>query len=296
MSRRRRSESDNFIEGIATLLGLALFGGIWALYKKAIALSLNEKILIGVAIIFVISFILFLYYWFMNRKYGNFHDLVREIQEKKLDVIVNNFIERFGKEIRKKSESAWRYRDYAIDWKHIEDFRDELIQAGIKLSDKDYSEDESLDDQMEYVLKTFIDEKERKFVKERVQASVSHSFNELNTKGDDFEHLIVRLFEAMGFASKRIGGTGDQGGDVIAAKGSEQILIQAKCYTVPVGNDAVQQAAAARQFHKCTKAIVMATSTFTPEAIALARETSVELVDRKKLQQYFAKYLNESWQ
>lgn len=193
--------------------------------------------------------------------------------------------------------SAWRPREgYAFDWKRLEDFRDELMQRGIHFVKKDYSENKSLDAQMEWLLKEFIDKKERTYLTNRVSTQEIHSFSELNKKGDDFEHLIVRLFEAMGYSAKRIGGVGDQGGDVIAVRKGHSCLIQAKCYTVPVGNSAVQQAVAARNHYQCTEAVVATTSSFTAEAKALAHSNAVTLVDRNKLQELLVKYLHESWQ
>jgi hypothetical protein len=297
MARRRKySEEDRFIEGFTALIVLVALGSIAALVQKIHSLGIEERwVLMGVicsATILGVVLGIKMKQRIVRKRQG----LVDEVRNRGLDVALLNFIERFGREVQSKRISAWRFRDYAMDWRRLEDFRDELLNAGISLPKKDFSSEGRLDGGMEYLLKTFINEKERRFLRERVGASTSHSFGELNKRGDDFEHLIIRLSEAMGYASKRIGGVGDQGGDVIAARGAEQILIQAKCYTVPVGNRAVQEAVAARRHYGCTKATVMTTSVFTPEAKALAHSNAIDLVDRKKLQELLARYLHESWQ
>lgn len=248
---------------------------------------------VAVSILLILALIL----W-QKRKTRRIEIILEQIRQRGLEQEIINFIERFSKEVTKtKRTEAWRPREgYAFDWKRLEDFRDGLIEKGMHFSRKDFSEDKELDETFERVLKHFIDEKERDFLQSRVSAKTAHAFGDLDTRGVDFEHLIVRLSEAMGYSANRIGGTGDQGGDVIACRGQEQVLIQAKCYTYPVGNKAVQEAAAAREFHHCNKAVVMTTSTFTPEAKALAQATGVELVDRRKLQEYLTQYLHESWQ
>jgi HJR/Mrr/RecB family endonuclease len=79
-------------------------------------------------------------------------------------------------------------------------------------------------------------------------------------------------------------------------RGQERILIQAKCYkNVSVGNDAVQQAVAAKSYYDCNKAAVVTTSNFTREAIELAKVNNVELVAKPRLQELLVQHLSESW-
>lgn len=114
--------------------------------------------------------------------------------------------------------------------------------------------------------------------------------------GTDFEKLLYRLFEKMGYAVEHIGKTGDQGGDLIANKNGERTLIQAKCYRDwSVGNAAVQQVAAAQKLYDCGKTMVVATSTFTNEAVQLAKANNTELIGKTRLQNLLLQYLGESW-
>lgn len=75
--------------------------------------------------------------------------------------------------------------------------------------------------------------------------------------------------------------TGDFGADILACNSyGEKVCIQCKRYAEPVGIDAVQEVAAARQYYDCRKAIVITNSTFTPAAKELADKTGVELIER----------------
>lgn len=224
--------------------------------------------------------------WLRKKQEQHIEDILKKIGEGGLTGEIKSFLDRFGRE---KGYDNWEYRGYAFEWKRLDEFRDILRQKGIVISQKDYKE-------LSSILRHFIDEKEKSFVQASITASSMHRFRELNKTGDDFEHLVVRLYDAMGYAAQRIGGHGDQGGDVIANKEGESTLIQAKCYEGSVGNAAVQQAVAARQHYGCHKAVVITTSFFTTEALALAKSNSVELVDQKILQQRLAEHLHESWQ
>lgn len=170
----------------------------------------------------------------------------------------------------------------------MSEFRENLIDSGIDINKKDFSE-------ISDIIKFFINKIEKDYLNARMETKTIHHIDELSSNGDDFENLIVRLYEAMGYASKRIGRHGDQGGDVIASKDGENILIQAKNYQGTVGNAAVQHANAAMPHYGCNKAIVITTSSFTKEAIELAKSNSVELIDGKLLKHLLATNLKENW-
>ena len=77
--------------------------------------------------------------------------------------------------------------------------------------------------------------------------------------------------------------SGDQGVDVIAERDGIKIGIQAKCYSEPVGNAAVQEVIAGISYYKLDKGFVVTNSTFTTAAKRLAEETHVILWDRSVL-------------
>lgn len=219
-----------------------------------------------------------------RRKQKRLNKFLYDIKKAGLEEYVQNFIRRFG--LEKKRGNVWSYRDYSFDWDHLGDFRKFLKDKGIKISLNNWN-DTSL------LLHHYIQEKEEKLTMESINVP-PQKFS--NLTATDFEILICRLFEAMGYLTQHTGKPGDQGSDVIANKGQERILIQAKRYlNISVGNDAVQQAVAAKNHYDCNKAMVIATSSFTPEAIALSKTNNVELISKKRLQEMLLEYLKENW-
>lgn len=288
--KRKRQDDEGDVAGVfggLLVLGLLYFSSVFFINRKQFSYEMNNYVLptLGVIVLIIIA-----YFFYLNRrrkeKEQRIEELVKQITQMGFENSVNSFIDRFGKEGK---SDAWEYRGYTFDWKRLDDFREKANQNKVDISTKDYKE-------LTVILKHFIDKKEKSFLNEGIETKFAHSLNELSKRGDDFEHLVVRLYDAMGYASKRVGGHGDQGGDVLASKNGDNILIQAKCYTGSVGNAAVQQAVAARQYYGCTKTVVITTSFFTTEALALAKSNSVELIDGKLLKQKLLEYLHEMWQ
>ena len=70
---------------------------------------------------------------------------------------------------------------------------------------------------------------------------------------------VIYLFE-MGFSTNKTPVTGDQGIDIIAAKNSICLGIQAKCYSNTVSNKSVQEVAFGIKHYRLSKAIELARS------------------------------------
>ncbi len=97
--------------------------------------------------------------------------------------------------------------------------------------------------------------------------------------GPQFEHFMADVMRGRGYQVRVLGGSGDQGVDVIAQRGGERIAIQCKLYHRPVGNKPIQEVFAGARHHHCSKAIVVAPAGFTRGAETLARSTGVKLYD-----------------
>jgi len=212
---------------------------------------------------------------FLERKF----QILKDLQKSNQIEYLNNFISRFGTETKK----GLKYRNYVFDYDRLYDLQMILSNKGINLEFDD----------LIFILKYLIDQKEQKVTAESISQKPQLF---ANLDDADFEKLICRLFEAMGYKVEHIGHPKDQGGDVIINKGPERIVIQAKRYiNGMVGNDAVQEVVAARNYYNCNGAIVVASSDFTQEAIALARANNTHLINKKELQILLANYLKESW-
>ena len=102
--------------------------------------------------------------------------------------------------------------------------------------------------------------------------------------GTQFEMLVANVLRRLGYQTTVLGGSGDQGVDVIARAGNEKIAIQCKNYAKPIGNRPVQEVYAGARHHGCTAAWVVAPEGFTKGAVALARSVGVLLHDAQSLQ------------
>lgn len=210
-----------------------------------------------------------------------------EIYEKigvlKLEDDIDDFINRFGRG-SDKGTKIFKYRGYSFEKHRLYDFQDLLEDKGLSIDLSDLNR----------ILRDYIEKKEKKITKGSIG---TQQYQFLKLTGQDFEKLLCRLFEAMGYTVQLVGKSGDQGGDLIANKVEERILIQAKRYTNAdtVGNEAIQQAVAAKKYYDCNKCMVVTCSSFTPAAIELAKVDEVELIAKERLQELLLQYLKESW-
>jgi restriction system protein len=101
--------------------------------------------------------------------------------------------------------------------------------------------------------------------------------------GMQFEHFTADVLRGLGFHATPLGGSGDQGVEVIARKGNEKIAVQCKNYDRPIGNKPVQEVYAGARHHRCTRAWVIAPAGFTKGATDLARSVGVSLYDSASL-------------
>lgn len=101
--------------------------------------------------------------------------------------------------------------------------------------------------------------------------------------GIEFENLLAVHFKKLGYKVKMTPKTNDYGADLVLYKDGECIVVQAKRYKNKVGISAIQQIVAAKDYYKASKTIVATNSYFTKQAISLAKECNVTLIDREKL-------------
>ncbi|KYC50204.1 MAG: Restriction endonuclease [Candidatus Methanofastidiosum methylothiophilum] len=101
--------------------------------------------------------------------------------------------------------------------------------------------------------------------------------------GYEFEVFVGQLYQKMGYSVEQTPLSNDQGADLIISKYGEKTAVQVKNYTSNVGNGAIQEVVAAKNYYGCSSCIVVANSYFTKSAIELADANGVKLVDRDEL-------------
>jgi len=117
-------------------------------------------------------------------------------------------------------------------------------------------------------------------------------FSDIDTMtGSEFEEYLEDFFIKSGYRVERRKHSHEQGLDLLLERQGERTAVQVKRYRKPVGNKAVQEAIAARDYHRCIKALVVTNSSFTTPAKQLAKRCKVELWDRKILKEKIKKTL-----
>ena len=104
-------------------------------------------------------------------------------------------------------------------------------------------------------------------------------------EGHDFEYFCADLLRKRGFQDVEVTkGSGDYGIDILAEKEGITYAIQCKCYAVPVGVKAVQEAYAGRDYYDCMVGAVLTNQYFTAPAVEAAKKLKILLWDRGYLE------------
>jgi restriction system protein len=105
--------------------------------------------------------------------------------------------------------------------------------------------------------------------------------------GEQFEERLKILFANLGYEAERTSPgkvKPDYGVDLVVKKDGIKTAIQAKCYREQlVGEDAVREALAGKNWYYCNKARVITNGNYSKMAWRLARVNNVELWNRNYL-------------
>lgn len=110
--------------------------------------------------------------------------------------------------------------------------------------------------------------------------------DDVPSEGVEFEHWCARRFDELGWTTRITSVSGDQGVDIIAIKGDVIVAIQCKRYSQPVGNAAVQEIYAGKQYASANYACVISTAGYTKSAKELARSTGVYLIGHDEIDSF----------
>jgi len=280
---KRKCKKDNsdlwkFIEALFSLYVIYLFL-LWFADKE----NFWRWIIYGLIVVILITAGIILYEKIrVKTKEKKIKRITNIIEKAGLEKYINDFISSYGIGRQEKKQKSWNYRDYSIAWYRINDLNKFLKEKNILLSSYNIC----------LLLKEYIEERE---YKKMLESSKASNYYFKNLRGADFEKLLYRLYEKMGYAVQLTGKTGDQGGDLIITKEGKRIVVQAKRYQDLVNNKAIQEAVAAKGIYNCNSATVIVTSDFTDGALELAKANYVYLINGKKLREFLLYYLKEVW-
>lgn len=107
----------------------------------------------------------------------------------------------------------------------------------------------------------------------------------------EYEKYVEYELINLGFNARTTKSTGDQGADVLASKNGVSFAIQCKKHSKPVGNKAVQEANAGRDFYKQDYGVVVSNAGFTKSARQAAHACGIILLNDNQLEDLL-KYTN----
>jgi len=100
----------------------------------------------------------------------------------------------------------------------------------------------------------------------------------LRLDGRSFEVEAGSVFTRRGYAVRRVGGSGDQGVDLLLTKGGVTIAVQCKAHRNPVGPAAIRDLYGAMTHHGHPEAWILSTTGFTRGAKAFAAGKPIKLL------------------
>ncbi len=106
--------------------------------------------------------------------------------------------------------------------------------------------------------------------------------------GYEFEQYISWLLHKRGYLADSTPGSHDFGADLIAHSPDGRVAIKCKRRTGAIGRTAVSDVHTAMRYYDCDKSMVICNSSFSSDAIKLAKVTGTILVDREQLGKWIA--------
>ena len=117
------------------------------------------------------------------------------------------------------------------------------------------------------------------YIDNRLEILNASSTIDMPVDGLEFEYWCANALTKQGWNTQVSKASGDQGVDIIARRDGLSVAVQCKRYGQPIGNKAVQEIFAAKQFVGAKYACVIGTGGFTKSAKELAGATEVFLFE-----------------
>ena len=180
-------------------------------------------------------------------------------------------IEEYNTMIKEEREKIDKAKIKKEKQKQHRDEKKKLEQDRIRLIKGDFSKEIKINDAIQ----------EKKRQKKEIELGYQDVEN-----GYEFEEYVAKLYEKLGYKTEVTRKSGDQGADIIANKDNKKYVIQAKFYSSPVSNKAVQEVVASMGMYNADCGIVVTNNTYTSSAVELAKANNIELVDGNKIEEF----------
>lgn len=125
--------------------------------------------------------------------------------------------------------------------------------------------------------------KRERLVTQVAESASPASLNEMTWR--EFEGLVQEAFRLRGYAVRRLGGEGADGGvDLVLERGAEKVLVQCKQWrALRVGVSVVRELYGVMAAEGAAAGIVVTSGSFTPDAVEFASGRNVRLIEGTEL-------------
>lgn len=122
----------------------------------------------------------------------------------------------------------------------------------------------------------------------------------LTLKPDEFEYLVCALYNKIGYETELTQQTHDGGKDIICTNKDlgkkEKLLVQCKRYKDTIKVNYVRELLGVVSGDKVNKGVLVASSTFSPDAVKFAKQNPrIELINWKELINLLAENFGNNW-
>lgn len=110
--------------------------------------------------------------------------------------------------------------------------------------------------------------------------------------GQEFEGLIGQLLRERGFDVELVGGSGDQGIDIVARNETETVVVQCKCYSIHISipPQTLRDFLGATHPYQPCRALFVTTSHLTRKAEEFAETTGIEVYSGRDTVRWLAEF------
>ncbi len=179
--RNREEEKDFIITQFQAIIAVLALGYLTYLYKFHYEQFLYIIFVYVLPIIVILTGVII---YKVKKRKKLFQQIFNDVE---LDIIIQKFILSFG---HNRSKTAWEYRGYTFEEKELEDFSDQVIQRGFKISKNENA-------YIKMILEEKIDSSKKRYQEQSLGTKITHNYNELSNTGVEFEELIVRLYDGI---------------------------------------------------------------------------------------------------